>query len=119
MTQAQATLSRIQAGAYTPDSAARSFQYEDGSQLVLVGGSWLAWNTTPASAKDLRAKGILNRHELFAGNGERFGLVIESGGKNEGSKPVAVVTQGEPKPVALDSVTQAKSWIESQLAEAC
>jgi hypothetical protein len=42
MNQAQASLARIQNGEYTPDSAAVGFNFEDGSALVLVGGSWIA-----------------------------------------------------------------------------
>lgn len=76
----------------------------------------MRWTTTPASPKDLRAKGILNRHELFADSGERLGLVIESGGPNEGSRPVAVLCGGVPKPISLDTVDEAKRWIEGQIA---
>jgi len=75
-----------------------------------------AWKATPASAKDLKKKGILARHELLSATGERLALVLESGGWKADSLPVAVVVKdGKAIPMSHPSVDAAKTWAEAMI----
>ena len=73
------------------------------------------WKATPASAKDLKNKGILNRHELISESGERLGLVLESGGAFADSNPVASVMlpNGRLQTQSFPTMADAKAWAEA------